>query len=86
MNDQAKDIEIKELTIVRRNLMSIQGYTGYCGDELCLPRTDSSPERWPRTKWIPELSQFVCPKCGWVSEYPEDFIKRYIAKWKSNAN
>lgn len=25
--------------------------------------------------------QFQCPYCGWVSSFPEDFIKRYKEKW-----
>jgi len=72
---------MKEETIVRENLMNQEGYTGYCGSELCLPRTRDYSDRWPRTKWIPELNQFKCPRCGWVSQYPEDFIKRYKARW-----
>lgn len=70
-----------ENSIVRENLMTQKGYSGYCGDELCKPRTNHSPERWPRTKWDKELGQFVCPKCGWVSQYPIDFIERYRNKW-----
>jgi hypothetical protein len=72
---------MKEETVVRENLMTQEGYTGYCGDDLCEERTPSSPDRWPRTKWIPELNQFKCPKCGWVSQFPDDFINRYKAKW-----
>lgn len=68
-----------EISIVRENLMTKKGYTGYCGSELCLPRTQFSPERWPRTKF--NGTQFVCPKCGWVSKFPIDFINRYKTKW-----
>lgn len=68
-----------ENSIVRENLMNEKGYTGYCGSELCLPRTDYSPQRWPRTVFHGE--QFVCPKCSWVSEFPKDFIDRYKKKW-----
>ena len=70
---------MKEDSIVRENLMTKEGYTGYCGSKLCAARTPTSPDRWPRTKWNGE--QFVCPKCGWTSQFPEDFIKRYKAKW-----
>lgn len=70
---------MEEKTIVRENLMTRQGYSGYCGSALCLPRTQSSPERWPRTVFNGE--QFDCPKCKWTSEYPKDFIKRYKTKW-----
>lgn len=68
-----------ETTIVRENLMTEEGYTGYCGDEYCKPRTPYSTDRWPRTVWTGE--QFKCPKCGWVSQYPKDFIDRYKEKW-----
>lgn len=61
-----------ESTIVRENLMTRPGYTPYCGvvDGSC---------RMPRTYF--NGSQFVCPDCGWVSQFPEDFIKRYKEKW-----
>lgn len=26
--------------------------------------------------------QFQCPYCGWISKFPEDFIKRYKEKWQ----
>lgn len=68
-----------EESTVRNNLMNRIGYSPYCGSELCSPRTTYSPERWPRTKFNSE--QFVCPKCGWISEFPEDFIKRYKERW-----
>lgn len=74
---------MKEETTVRENLMNQEGYTGYCGSELCKTR-ESLPmlgERWPRTKWIPEINQFKCPKCGWISQFPYDFICRYKEKW-----
>jgi len=72
---------MSEISIVRENLMNEEGYTGYCGDMLCRPRTVSSPERWPRTMWDEKLNQFRCPRCGWVSEFPKEFIDRYKAKW-----
>jgi hypothetical protein len=72
---------MKEETVVREILMIQEGYTGYCGDDICKERRLSSPNRWPRTKWIPELNQFKCPKCGWISQFPDDFINRYKAKW-----
>lgn len=73
---------MKDISTVRTNLMNEQGYRPYCGDELCKPRTSHSPERWPRTKFDGE--QFVCPKCGWRSEFPTDFIDRYKTKWKKS--
>ncbi len=60
-----------ETTIVRENLMTREGYTPYCGNmEKCsMPRTFFNGK------------QFQCPYCGWVSSFPEDFIKRYKEKW-----
>lgn len=65
-----------EETIVRENLMTRPGYTGYCGAERC-------QYRWPRTTYQPKLEQFTC-SCGWVSQFPEDFIERYKTKWNLN--
>lgn len=63
-----------ELTIVRENLMTIEGYSGYCG------AMEKCTKGMPRTRWDKEREQFVC-SCGWVSQYPKDFIERYKAKW-----
>lgn len=68
-----------EDSIVRDNLINRAGYSPYCGDKLCKPRTTYSPERWPRTKF--NGKQFVCQKCGWTSSFPDDFIQRYKEKW-----
>ncbi len=62
-----------ESSIVRENLMNELGYTPYCGHGSCT-------KEMPRTTWDEKLKQFRCP-CGWVSEFPIDFIKRYINKW-----
>ena len=65
---------MSELTIVRENLMTREGYSPYCGNVHC---------RWsPRTLWNGDKGQFVCPDCGWTSQFPSDFIQRYRAKWK----
>lgn len=64
---------MKELTIVRENLMNELGYSGYCGAERC-------PYHWPRTIYLKGYGQWRCA-CGWQSEYPEDFLKRYRKKW-----
>lgn len=64
---------MKELSIVRENLMTEPNYTGYCGNMKCRVMS--------RTKWISDLNQFKCSFCGWISKYPEDFIKRYKEKW-----
>lgn len=67
-------LEMKEGTIVRENLMTVKNYTGYCGAEECT-------YSFPRTVWDSVLAQFKCPRCGWVSKFPESFIKRYRQKW-----
>ena len=64
---------MNEETIVRENLMTREGYSPYCGSnwyDRCFN---------PRTKF--NGSQFVCPKCGWQSNFPQDFIDRYKNKW-----
>lgn len=62
-----------EESIVRENLMTEEGYSPYCGAENCYLRM-------PRTKWDSSLNQFTC-SCGWVSNFPADFIQRYKQKW-----
>lgn len=68
---------MKEETIVRENLMTREGYTGYCGNNIS--RHEAGGCDNPRTLWNGE--QFACPKCGWVSQFPDDFIKRYKERW-----
>lgn len=68
---------MKEETIVRENLMTIEGYTGYCANNISRYKPDGCDN--PRTKFNGE--QFVCPNCGWVSQFPDDFIKRYKERW-----
>lgn len=67
------------LSIVRTNLMNEPNYSGYCGNSWVEQKKKGCD--MPRTKWSPELNQFVCPKCGFVSAFPKDFIDRYKAKW-----
>lgn len=66
-----------EETIVRENLMTIQGHTGYCAN----PKAAKDPKGCnnPRTKW--DGDQFTCPSCGWRSQFPSDFIIRYKERW-----
>jgi len=64
---------------VRTNLMNEQCYTGYCGNSWDEQKKKGCD--MPRTRWVSELNQFSCPKCGWVSQYPSEFIERYKAKW-----
>jgi len=65
--------------IVRTNLMNEPNYSGYCGNSWDEQKKKGCD--MPRTKWIAELNQFRCPKCGWVSQYPKDFIERYKKRW-----
>ncbi len=61
-----------EETIVRQNLIENKDYLPYCGNNLykCTnPRTVKTG-----------LLILKCPECGWESEFPEDFVKRYKEK------
>lgn len=62
---------------VRKNLINQLGYSPYCGNMISRDLKGGCDN--PRTKFNGE--QFVCPKCGWVSSFPEDFIKKYKQKW-----
>ena len=69
-----------EISIVRENLMTQRGYAPYCGSVFPgHPNYHSCSS--PRTQWNMNLSQLKCPECGWVSEFPEEFITRYKSKW-----
>jgi len=70
------------MSIVRKNLMNEEGYTGYCGQAPEIEGGKICPGRWPRTVFVWKLKQFKCNACGWVSKYDEEFITEYIAKWK----
>lgn len=65
-------------SVIRGNLMTFSGYSPYCGNDI--PKEEKGGCDMPRTSF--NGSQFVCPKCGWVSSFPEDFIKRYKEHWK----
>lgn len=59
-------------TVIKHNLLTRKGYTPYCGGNyICITM--------PRTEF--DGQQFVCPDCGWVSEFPTEFISAYKAKW-----
>lgn len=57
---------------VRDNLMNTKHYSPYCGGDYC--------SKMPRTKF--NGKQFYCDYCGWVSEFPQDFIISYKEKWE----
>lgn len=58
---------MKETSIVRENLLTVPGYTPYCGSDMCGCHN-------PRTVFDGE--QFKCP-CGWRSRFEPEFIKVY---------
>ena len=60
------------MSIVRENLMTEKNYSPYCGSNTC--------KSMPRAKFNGE--QFVCPSCGWISEFPIEFIAEYKNKWE----
>jgi hypothetical protein len=62
-----------ELTVVRENLMTREGYSPYCGNNHCT-------EAMPRTMFDKDIGQFTC-KCGWISAFPKQFIRRYMQRW-----
>ncbi len=64
-----------EESIIRENLINQKDYKPYCGSVRCV-------YRMPRALWDPAKKQFTC-SCGWISEFPDDFIDRYIKKWKA---
>lgn len=66
---------MKEETVVRQNLMDSRNYSPYCGND-----DNKKCNSTPRTIWSPSFSQFYCPLCGWVSQFPDDFISRYKSK------
>ena len=59
------------MSTVRTNLMNEKGYTPYCGNSSCR-------RGWPRTRF--NGTQFEC-RCGWISEFPVEFIEAYKEKW-----
>jgi len=71
-----------EETIVRENLMTQEGYTPYCGNNA--GRKIAGGCSNPRTKW--NGGQFRCTECGWTSQFPFDFIKKYKVRWAITNN
>lgn len=65
-----------EESTVRENLMTRPGYRPYCGNVRC-------PKGMPRTHLI--NGQFQCA-CGWRSQFPADFMGRYLTKRADTPN
>ena len=57
--------------------MTIPHYSPYCGNNISRDNLVSGCHN-PRTVWNKDKQQFVCPNCGFTTEFPEDFITRYI--------
>ena len=68
---------MKEKTIVRENLMTVEFYAPYCGN--LLSRNDKNGCDNPRTKF--NGKQFICPKCKFTTLFEDDFITRYKLRW-----
>lgn len=68
-----------ELSVVRTNMMNDKNYRGYCGNSWEEQKKHGCD--MPRTKWVSDLGQFTCPKCGWTSQFPKEFIDRYKKHW-----
>jgi rubredoxin len=64
---------MQEEKIVRKNLINDVNYRPYCGADDCYN---------PRTQYREVDSQFICPNCKWISQFPSDFIDRYKEKHK----
>ena len=56
------------VSLVRRNLLAVPGYSPYCGADRC-------SGHWPRTRF--NGKQFKCGSCGWVSSFEPEFIREY---------
>lgn len=63
---------------VENNLMTQPGYTPYCGSNVPRPPVGNGCDN-PRTVF--NGSQFVCPKCGYVTSFPPEFIEQYKNRW-----
>ena len=64
------------MSIVRDNLLNVEGYTPYCGNQTCptMPRT------------VFNGTQFECPTCEWKSSFELAFIKRYLERQPAEPN
>lgn len=76
----SNDLHEDDRTIVRSNLLTRKGYTPYCGNNKAARNVGGCNN--PRT--IFNGNQFCCPRCGYETSFPEDFIKRYKDKWHEN--
>ncbi len=66
------------MSIVRDNLMNVEGYAPYCGSNVPRPPVGNGCDN-PRSVF--NGTQFICPKCGYTTTFPRDFISEYKKKW-----
>lgn len=64
-------------TIVRGNLIRDVNYAPYCGNNKAASSDGGCNN--PRDVFNNQINQFVCPKCGSASEFPEYIITLYKA-------
>jgi hypothetical protein len=62
--------DLIEGSVVRFNLMNREYYQPYCGVSRCFNRATFNKNK----------KQFECT-CGWISQYPESFIEKYLERW-----
>ena len=67
-----------EESFIRNKLMLDKAYSPYCGNDIMTYAEGGCHN--PRTKF--KEGQFICPSCGWKSQFPTDFIDRYKKKWE----
>lgn len=66
-------------SIVRNNLMKRPGYAPYCMAQKAVEGGYIETEcSMPRMQW--DGHQFSCP-CGSRTQFPDDFIAGYKARW-----
>ena len=70
-----------ESSIVRQNLMDNKNYRPYCMNQGARGKGDGCYN--PRMEYRSVDGQFICPHCKTITEFPEDFIKRYKEKHQS---
>jgi hypothetical protein len=71
--ERTQHMPTPELSVVRKNILTVPGYTPYCGADRC-------PHDWPRTTCTGE--QFKC-SCGWQSEFEPGFVQQARAALSS---
>jgi hypothetical protein len=77
------NLKLQTMSIVRNNLLTLPWYAPYCGNDIARYTPGGCDN--PRTVWSITKEQFVCPKCGYTTEFPKDFLeeyKKYRETWK----